>query len=187
MFDQQLLPASCILCTEYGSSSRIQTLVVLVSFVMLFWFAYKLGVYAVYDIILLMHALGIAVLVIDVIQGKESVLFGCRRRCLMVVAKPFVKRFAVCYRTVSPVSLSVCQSVCNVSELWPNGWIDQNATWYGGRPWPRRHCVRWGPNTPKKLAQQPHYSISVLAKWSPISATAELLFAWRFVVNTPAC
>ena len=26
--------------------------------------------------------------------------------------------------------------------LWPNGWMDQNATWYGGRfrPWP--HCVR---------------------------------------------
>jgi len=26
--------------------------------------------------------------------------------------------------------------------LWPNGWIDQDATWYGGRlrPWP--HCVR---------------------------------------------
>ena len=26
--------------------------------------------------------------------------------------------------------------------LWPNGWIDQDATWYGGRPRPRRHCVR---------------------------------------------
>jgi len=43
------------------------------------------------------------------------------------------------------------------------------------------------PTPPQKLAQQPHYSVSVLAKWSPISATAELLFAWRFVVNTPAC
>ena len=20
--------------------------------------------------------------------------------------------------------------------LWPNGWMDQGATWYGGRPWP---------------------------------------------------
>jgi len=27
--------------------------------------------------------------------------------------------------------------------LWPNGWMDQHATWYGDRPWPRRHCVRW--------------------------------------------
>ena len=27
--------------------------------------------------------------------------------------------------------------------LWPNGCIDQDATWYGGRPRPRRLCVRW--------------------------------------------
>ena len=26
--------------------------------------------------------------------------------------------------------------------LWPNGWIDQDVTWYGGTPRPRRHCVR---------------------------------------------
>jgi len=26
--------------------------------------------------------------------------------------------------------------------LWPNGWMDQDATWYGGRPQSRRHCVR---------------------------------------------
>ena len=33
--------------------------------------------------------------------------------------------------------------------LWPNGWMHQDATWYGGRPRPRRHCVRWGPSSPK--------------------------------------
>ena len=32
--------------------------------------------------------------------------------------------------------------------LWPNGWMDQDVTWYGGRPRPRRHCVRWGPASP---------------------------------------
>jgi len=26
--------------------------------------------------------------------------------------------------------------------LWRNGWVDQDVTWYGGRPRPRRHCVR---------------------------------------------
>ena len=32
--------------------------------------------------------------------------------------------------------------------LWPNGWMDQDATWYGGRPRsrPTRHCVRCGPS-----------------------------------------
>jgi len=32
--------------------------------------------------------------------------------------------------------------------LWPNGCIDQDATWYGGRPRPTRHCVRRGPSSP---------------------------------------
>ena len=43
------------------------------------------------------------------------------------------------------------------SLLWPNGWMDQDTTWYGGRPGPRPHCVRWGPSSfpHKKLAQQP--------------------------------
>jgi len=30
--------------------------------------------------------------------------------------------------------------------LWPNGCMHQDATWYGGRPQPRRLCVRWGPS-----------------------------------------
>jgi len=35
--------------------------------------------------------------------------------------------------------------------LWPDGWMHQDATWYGGRPQPRGLCVRWGPSpTPKK-------------------------------------
>ena len=32
--------------------------------------------------------------------------------------------------------------------LWPNGWMDQDGTWHGGRPQPRRLCVRWGPSLP---------------------------------------
>ena len=31
-----------------------------------------------------------------------------------------------------------------------NGWMDQDATWYGGRPRPRPHCVRWEPSSPRK-------------------------------------
>jgi len=29
--------------------------------------------------------------------------------------------------------------------LWPKGWMDQDATWYGGSPRPRPRCVRWVP------------------------------------------
>ena len=32
--------------------------------------------------------------------------------------------------------------------LWPNGWMDQDATWYGGRPWSRLHCARLGLSSP---------------------------------------
>jgi len=36
-----------------------------------------------------------------------------------VFGRPFVKRFALCYRSVV---CPVCLSVCNVGVLWPNGW-----------------------------------------------------------------
>ena len=93
--------------------------------------------------------------------------------------------------------------VCVIGILWPNGWMDEDATWYGGRPRPRRHCVTWRPGSApfQKGGQQPHHFrvtlwymgtqlpqrkgaqqppptfllMSVVAKRSPISATAELL------------
>jgi len=34
--------------------------------------------------------------------------------------------------------------------LWPNGWVDQDATWQRGRPRPMPHCVRWGPSPPQQ-------------------------------------
>jgi len=58
---------------------------------------------------------------------------------------------------------------CGPCLLWPNGWIDQDATWYNGRSRPRRHCVRWGPQFPPPFLA--HFALA----WSPISATAELL------------
>jgi len=41
--------------------------------------------------------------------------------------------------------------------LWPNGWVDQDATWYGGRP-RRLHAivVDVDPATPRKRAHPPH-------------------------------
>jgi len=50
--------------------------------------------------------------------------------------------------------------------LWPNGWlVDQDATWYGGRPHPRRHCVRWGPISPNKRGDCSFFDPCVVAKW----------------------
>jgi len=51
--------------------------------------------------------------------------------------------------------------------LWSNGCMEQDATWYGGTPRPKRHSVRWGPSSPSlKGAQPPNFwRMSVVAKW----------------------
>ena len=78
------------------------------------------------------------------------------RACVLsVFGRPFVKRFALCYRTVvCPVCLSC--PVCNVGVSWPNVWSDQDETWHAGRPRPWQHCVRWGPRmSPPKATNSP--------------------------------
>jgi len=148
--------------------------------------------------------------------------------------KPFIQRSIFrrpLQATVHPMLRDRCPvcrsvlSVCNIGVLWPNGWMDQDATWYEDRPRPRPHCFRWGPSSPRKTAQHsrptlfspwllwpncgmdhnttwygsslgpgdivymgtqlphgkghnsPRFSaMSIAAKRSPISATAELLF-----------
>jgi len=45
--------------------------------------------------------------------------------------------------------------------LWPNSWMDQDATWYGGRPRPRLHCVRWRPSSPQKRGTAPQFLVHV--------------------------
>jgi len=50
--------------------------------------------------------------------------------------------------------------------LWPNGWMDEDTIWYAGRPWPRRHCVKWGFSSPRKGHSTPTFRpISIVAKW----------------------
>jgi len=41
--------------------------------------------------------------------------------CFHFVGQPFVKGFTLCYRTV-------VLSVCDIGVLWPNGWMDHDAT-----------------------------------------------------------
>jgi len=51
--------------------------------------------------------------------------------------------------------------------LWSNGWMDQDITWYGGRPSPRPHSVRREPSSPPKggtVAPLTFWSMSVVAK-----------------------
>ena len=41
--------------------------------------------------------------------------------------------------------------------LCPNGCMDQDASWYGGRPRPRWYCVRWGPSSQKGSKAAPTF------------------------------
>jgi len=61
--------------------------------------------------------------------------------------------------------------------LWPNGWMDEDATWFGSRPRPRPHCVRRALSSPseKGTAVPRLFGPCLLWPRSPISATAELL------------
>ena len=72
--------------------------------------------------------------------------------------------------TASPKTGDTSRSHFSAHVLWPNGCMDQDATWYGGRPQPWPHCVRWGPSsqlTPSPLknsrgTSRPHFSAHVL-------------------------
>jgi len=49
------------------------------------------------------------------------------------------------------------QLSAHVYYVRPNGWMDQDATCYGGRHRPRQLCVRWGPSwAPLERAQALH-------------------------------
>jgi len=59
-------------------------------------------------------------------------------------------------------------------------WMDQDGTCRGGRPQPRRLCIRWGPSPPPKKGAQPPQPI-----FGPISIVTKRLdasrchFVWR--------
>jgi len=48
--------------------------------------------------------------------------------------------------------------------LWPNSWMDEDATWCGGKRGPRRRCVRSGRSFPKRGTVPSFRFLSVVAK-----------------------
>jgi len=79
-------------------------------------------------------------------------------------------------------------SVCYVGVLWPNGWMNQDATCHGGgpRPWPR--CVRWEPRSPlrEKGHSRPQFSAHVfcaqMAGWIKTSLGSEVILVQGDIV-----
>jgi len=63
--------------------------------------------------------------------------------------------------------------------LWPNSWMDEGATWYEGRPRAGQRCARCELNSTPRGTVSNFRPMSVVAKRSPIAATAEHLFTFR--------
>jgi len=63
--------------------------------------------------------------------------------------------------------------------LWPNGWMNQDTTWYGGRPRPWPHCIRWGPSSPPQRGTAPtqfsaYICCGQMAAWTKMPLGMEL-------------
>ena len=96
------------------------------------------------------------------------------------------QRFALCYGTVV---LSVLSVFCNAGVLWPNGWINMPLSTEVGLG-PGDILLDGHPAPTTERAQQPplfgpwlFLPVSIVAKRSPISATAELLLIFVWVVE----
>jgi len=48
--------------------------------------------------------------------------------------------------------------------LWPNGWMDQDATWYGGKPRPGDVVLDWLAAPPKRGTAPSFRPMSIVAK-----------------------
>jgi len=70
-----------------------------------------------------------------------------------------------------------------VSVLWPNGWMDQDATWYGVRLGTGVVVLILGPSSPTErdtaltaaVIRAPTFRpMCIMAKRSPVSSAAEI-------------
>jgi len=62
--------------------------------------------------------------------------------------------------------------------LWPNGWMDEDATWYGSRSLCRPHCIRRRvPSTQRKA----HSTLLSFRPMSIVATVAHLSYCWALV------
>ena len=95
----------------------------------------------------------------------------------MPLSRPHPRPHCVRWGPRSPQRGTAPHPIFGPCLLWPTGWIDQDTTWYEGSPRSRPHCVRWEPSSPKKggTVVPTFWPMSIVVKWSTISATAEHL------------
>ena len=107
----------------------------------------------------------------DHVERNCTVIHKKRGSSFVIIALQILMDFwATVCKTVRPMlsdrclfcvpCLSICP-VCDVGVLWPNGWMDQDETWQGGRPRPWSHCVRWRPSSPPVKGHNTQFLIHI--------------------------
>jgi len=68
----------------------------------------------------------------------------------------------VLYGDRAPLKKGHSPSLFGPCLLWPNGWMDQDVTWYEDRPRPGQHCVGCEPScTPTGHSRLPQSSVHI--------------------------
>ena len=99
---------------------------------------------------------------------------------LFIFGRPFVKRFAICYRSVVLSVLSFMSVTLVYSGGWPNGWIDQDeTTWRAGIGLgPGNIVLDEDPAPPPKRDTAPQFSAHIccdqMAGWIKMPLGREL-------------
>ena len=113
-------------------------------------------------------------------KGAEPPIFG---PCLLRPTAAWVKMSLGPEVSLGPDDIVLdggAPSIFGPRPLWSNGCMDQDATWYGGRPRFTRHCVRWGPSSPPLKRHSPQFSANVrfgqTAGWTKMPLGIEVGF-----------
>jgi len=62
--------------------------------------------------------------------------------------------------------------------LWPNGWMDEDATWYGSTHRHRPHCIRRVPALRERGTAPP----PTFRPMSIAATVAHLIYCWSLVI-----
>ena len=76
----------------------------------------------------------------------------------------------------------LARRVASHTILWPDGWMDEDATWYRSRPprWP--HSIRRVPSAPRKAHSiLPLLGSCLLSPMSIVATVAHLSYCWALV------
>jgi len=80
---------------------------------------------------------------------------GCIKMPLGIEVGPSPSDFVLDGDPTSSPKRGAAPPIFGPRLLWPNGCMDQDATWCGGRPLSTRHCVRWERSFPSPKGAQP--------------------------------